>query len=197
MRSTSSSLAASMISCVATPLRNMEFAPTPLTALAESARPRKASSAVANSCSENAAAAGRPANAAGSCGSRTCNSVISEFRPSAMRSAHQRAFLDGGEKSVGTRIFLTLIRSYSAVGFGAIVADFMMTFCPHGKNLHDNFYMTYRFFREFLRVGFTAEFVLTRRRLFLQTCLRPQKRSFKILSVDTCGRADRQKGGTR
>jgi hypothetical protein len=55
-----------------------------------------------------------------------------------MRSAYQRAFLDAGEKSVGTRIFLTLIPSYSAVEFGTVVADFMMTFCPHGKNLHDN-----------------------------------------------------------
>ena len=32
-------------------------------------------------------------------------------------------------------------------------------------------YMTYSFLRKFLRVGFAAEFVLTRRRLFRQTCL--------------------------
>ena len=138
MRSTSSPLAASMISCVATPVRSMDVVPTAPAVLAESTRPRKASSGLANSCSENSAATGRPPNATGSCGSRTCSSVISEFRTSAMRSAYQRAFLDAGERSVGTRIFLTVIPSCSAVGFGAMVADFMMTFCRHGKNLHDN-----------------------------------------------------------
>jgi hypothetical protein len=33
------------------------------------------------------------------------------------------------------------------------------------------FVMTYSFLQKFLRVGFAAEFVLTRHRLFRQTCL--------------------------
>jgi hypothetical protein len=32
-------------------------------------------------------------------------------------------------------------------------------------------HVTYSFLQKFLRVGFAAEFVLTRRRLFRQTCL--------------------------
>src|SRR5436309_8410420 len=53
------------------------------------------------------------------------------------------------------------------------------------------FCLTYSFLRKFLRVGFAAEFVLTRRRLFRQTCLYGGRNGRKIaveFSLDASAR---------
>ena len=146
IRSTSSSLASSMISCVATPVRTVDFAPATPAPRASSVRARKLFFTSASSSSENAVAAGRPANVSGVSGSRTWSSAISAPRSSARRSAYEKAFFDAGEKSVGTNIFLiaiglcpsddpaTDLGIFSPKAFGVAICDFMTLSCARSKD---------------------------------------------------------------
>src|SRR5581483_2401091 len=186
IRSMSSSLADSRISCVTLPARTMEVMHETPAAFAESASACNLRSVSASACSQNAAVATRAPNNNRLSGSRTWGSVRAENCARTKRSAKEKAFFDAGEKSVGIKSFwrcrgnspspprstsCTFISAYlrplseaRSPSFGESCAFFAL-YPKDGKGETDLAFRNGKFFYRALRCRMTAESIEERRTL--------------------------------